>query len=415
MSGTAATVRGDAATTVLPPSGEPRPSPEQEGSNQVALYLWVSTGHPACERLGKRATSGPPGRGLFVNWLEQTVEEHHEERDVYDERDAPGDNQVDADADRRCQRVGVMVAGIGTGGRSAGAEIPEVEHPSEEEAGPDREQPHEGNLLISAEGALGSIGADLQPTLTQPSLTPLQLSGWEPLNAQGVALYMRVSTEDQDLAGQERELRTEAARRGWIATAAYAEKVSGTGKVERTEYARLLFDARKPGRPWTQLLVWSLDRFSREATFTKATQAVLDLERAGVRFHSLKEPTLDTPDDGRPNLGRDVLLALLPVIAAFESKRRSERVRLAMAELKAGRRQTRSGRPPGRPVRVTPEKRAAILRWKAEGLTWRAVAQEVGIPRGTCANVASKARRVALPNSAVPKGSPGPPEGAPIP
>jgi len=46
-----------------------------------------------------------------------------------------------------------------------------------------------------------------------------------------VALYLRVSTEDQDLAGQERDLRTEAERRGWTVAAAYSEKVSGTGKV----------------------------------------------------------------------------------------------------------------------------------------------------------------------------------------
>ncbi|MCI4369659.1 MAG: recombinase family protein [Thermoplasmata archaeon] len=219
------------------------------------------------------------------------------------------------------------------------------------------------------------------------------------------ALYLRVSTEDQDLAGQERELRAECARRGWEVVKVYSEKVSGTGKVERAEYDRLLKDARAPDRAWTHLLVWSLDRFSREATFTKATQAVLDLEAAGVRFHSLKEGTLDTPDDGKPNLGRDVLLALLPVIAAFESKRRSERVRVAMREIKSGHRRTRSGRPPGRPVRATPDKVAAIIRWKAEGLSYRLIAQKVGLPRGTCANVASRVRRGLLENPAVSQGS----------
>jgi DNA invertase Pin-like site-specific DNA recombinase len=126
------------------------------------------------------------------------------------------------------------------------------------------------------------------------------------------------------------------------------------------------------------------------------TDGRLDLEAAGIRFHSLRGPTLDTPEDGRPNRGRDVLLALLPVISAFESKRRSERVRVAMRELKEGQRKSRSGRQPGRPVRVTPEKLAAIQRWKAEGLSWRAVAQHVGLPRGTCANAASRARRGAL-------------------
>lgn len=176
----------------------------------------------------------------------------------------------------------------------------------------------------------------------------------------------------------------ELGRRGWTLAGRYAEKVSGTGKVERREYDRLLSDSRKPDRPWTHVVVWSLDRFSREATFTRATQAVLDLEKLGVKFHSLKEPTLDTPEDGKPNLGRDVLLALLPVIASFESKRRSERVRVAMREIREGRRRTRSGRPPGRPRRVTEELAAKAAALRAQGLSWALVAQRVGLPKETC-------------------------------
>jgi DNA invertase Pin-like site-specific DNA recombinase len=214
------------------------------------------------------------------------------------------------------------------------------------------------------------------------------------------ALYLRVSTEDQDLAGQRRELETEATRKGWAVAAVYEEKVSGTGKVVRTEYERLLKDARKPDRPWTHLLVWSLDRWSREERFSRAVATIEDLEAVGVKFHSLREPNLDSSDDGTPNMGRDLLRAILPVIASFESRRRSERVRVAMREIKSGHRRTRSGRPPGRPVRATPDKVAAILRWKAEGLSYRLIAQKVGLPRGTCANVASKVRRGAIPNPA---------------
>lgn len=201
------------------------------------------------------------------------------------------------------------------------------------------------------------------------------------------ALYLRVSTEDQDLAGQERELRTEAERRGWRIQNVYAEKVSGTGRVARAEHDRLLGEAQRSGRSWTHLLVWSLDRFSRAEKFTEATAEILDLEEVGVQFHSLKEPTLDTPDDGKPNLGRDVLLALLPVIAAFESKRRSERVRVAMKEIKEGRRRTRSGRPPGRPRRVTPELAARIRDLRVRGMPWKVIAQHVGLPAGTCRKV----------------------------
>ena len=224
----------------------------------------------------------------------------------------------------------------------------------------------------------------------------------------GVAIYARVSTEDQDLAGQERDLQREAERRGWSLIETYSEKVSGTGKVERAEYDRLLRDAATPGRRWDHLLTWALDRFSREATFTKATQAVLDLEKLGVAFHSLKEPTLDTPEDGKPNLGRDVLLALLPVIASFESKRRSERVRVAMREIREGRRRTRSGRPPGRPRRVTPEllERIRVLR-EERHLPWSQVAQNLHVPAGSCRkwfSDAARARAVAESGSPDPGG-----------
>ena len=197
------------------------------------------------------------------------------------------------------------------------------------------------------------------------------------------ALYLRVSTEDQDLVGQERDLRTECIRRGWEVVAVYAEKVTGTGKIERKEYERLLADARKLDRPWSHVLVWSLDRWSREERFSRAVATIEDLEALGVRFHSLREPMLDSSDDGSPNMGRDLLRAILPVIAAFESRRRSERVRLAMREISAGRRATRTGRPPGRPRRVTVEKIQTARNLRGKGLKWREIALHVGLPAET--------------------------------
>jgi len=216
-----------------------------------------------------------------------------------------------------------------------------------------------------------------------------------PLQGTRVALYLRVSTEDQDLAGQERDLRTFAEAHGLTVAAVYAEKVSGTGRVERAEYDRLLRDAARPDRGWDTLLVWALDRWSREERFDKAVGAVLDMEKGGIRFVTLKEPYLSTPDPDDANAGfaRNLLLGITSSVASFESRRRSERTRVAMGEIKAGRRQTRSGKPPGRPRRVTPEKEAKILELRRTGLKWREVAPRVGLPAGTCAAVASRARR----------------------
>lgn len=211
-----------------------------------------------------------------------------------------------------------------------------------------------------------------------------------------VVLYIRVSTEEQDLAGQERELREEAARCGWPVVEVYSEKITGTGKSERAEYQRLVGDAHLPDRPWTHLLVWSLDRFSRER-YIDAMGDLLDLEAAGVRFHSLKEPYLATPPPGDINaeFGRNLLVSNLSLVAAFESRRRSERVLVAMREIKAGRRRTRSGRPPGRPRRVTPELVSKMEVLRRRGEPWARVAQMVGLPAGTCRAAVWKSRKAA--------------------
>ena len=197
------------------------------------------------------------------------------------------------------------------------------------------------------------------------------------------ALYLRVSTEDQDLAGQERELRAYAASHQWEVVSVYAEKASATGKVEREVYHEVLEAARKPDRPWDHLLVWSLDRWSREERFSRAVLAIEDLEAQGVRFHSFKEPMIDSTEDGGLNMGRDILRAMLPVIAAFESRRRAERVRVAMRELKEGVRTTRSGRPIGRPRRLTVEKVRKIMELRAAGEEWSLVAQHMQLPLDT--------------------------------
>src|ERR1700691_1887061 len=168
-----------------------------------------------------------------------------------------------------------------------------------------------------------------------------------------IALYLRVSTADQDLAGQERELREYAISRGWNVGRVYAEKVTGTGRILREAYEQLLRDACEPlerggtwanpsvavisvgGRRWTRVLVWALDRWSRDPSFVQAIGSIERLEAVGVRWHSLKEPQLDSSEDGSPNLGRDLLRGILPVIAAFEARRRSERTQVAMREIRS--------------------------------------------------------------------------------
>jgi len=211
-----------------------------------------------------------------------------------------------------------------------------------------------------------------------------------------VVLYLRVSSEEQDLEGQRRDLRSYAGSRGWTPTAEYEEKVSARGLVEREAYGRLLADDRLPERPFDRVLVWALDRWSRDPSFVKAVGSIEELEALGVRFHSYREPTLDSSEDGTPSLARDLLRGVLPAISSFESRRKSERVALAMRELREGRRKTRSGKPVGRPRRVTPAVVERVEKLRGEGLTWADVARRVGLPAETCRRAAwllKRARR----------------------
>ncbi|HEV2449660.1 MAG TPA: recombinase family protein [Thermoplasmata archaeon] len=203
-----------------------------------------------------------------------------------------------------------------------------------------------------------------------------------------VALYLRVSTEDQDLGAQERELREYAGRRGWTVEAVFAEKASATGKIEREAWEQLRKEACLPTtRRFEHVLVWALDRWSRDRSFVKAIGSIEELELLGVGFHSFREPTLDSGEDGSSNLARDLLRGILPTIAAFEAQRRSDRTRVAMQEIKQGRRRTRSGRPVGRPRRVTPELEQKVRELRARGLKWREIAVRLRIPSGTARKV----------------------------
>lgn len=210
---------------------------------------------------------------------------------------------------------------------------------------------------------------------------------------EGVALYLRVSTEQQDLRGQEYDLRTYAARRGWKIACVYAEKTSASGRVERAAHEALLLEAQSSVRGWRRVLVWSLDRWSRDPSFVRAIGSIEQLEALGIWFHSFKEPMLDSSDDPATRLGRDLIRGILPTLASFEARRRSERTAVAMRELKEGRRKTRSGRPNGRPRRISAEQVTEAIKLRKAGTAWAEVAKRVGLKAETARWAVHQARK----------------------
>ncbi len=143
------------------------------------------------------------------------------------------------------------------------------------------------------------------------------------------AIYARVSTDDrgQDPRNQIAALREHAARCGLHVVTEYIERESASGRRTRPEFERMQSEAER-GR-FGVLLVWALDRLSREGTL-KTLLLIDRLARAGVKVKSVQEPWLDPASPMY-----DLLLPVFAWIANQESRRIGERVKAGLKRVRA--------------------------------------------------------------------------------
>lgn len=186
-----------------------------------------------------------------------------------------------------------------------------------------------------------------------------------------VAIYARVSTEDQDCSMQLTELRAYVERSGWPEAAEYLEKASGKAGSKRPVLARLMADAQM--RRFDVVLVWKLDRFGRSLHHLIENIQVLDA--LGIRFIA---PTQGIDTDNKSPVGR-LLLHIMGAFAEFERALIVERVRTGVAEAK------RAGKHCGRPRKVF--RRDEALAMRKAGSSLRAIARHFGIGLGTAARL----------------------------
>lgn len=151
------------------------------------------------------------------------------------------------------------------------------------------------------------------------------------------AIYSRVSTEDrQNVENQLQPLRAFAGALGGNIVGEYVDYASGASS-DRENFKKMLDDSDR--HKFDLLLIWSLDRFSREGISN--TLGYLErLKRNGIAIKSHQESWLDTRDDGIGQL----LLAVFSWIASQERRRISERVTSALTRLK------KEGKKLGRPA-----------------------------------------------------------------
>jgi len=195
------------------------------------------------------------------------------------------------------------------------------------------------------------------------------------------ALYLRVSTIDQNPETQGIELRAFAQQRGYEIVQEYVDHgISGT-KVRRPALDRMLKDAQR--RKFDAVLVWSCDRLARS---TKHFLQFLDeLNELGLQFLSQRE-AIDT--EGA--LGRAIVV-IISAIAELERSLIVERVRAGMRRAKL------EGRRIGRaPLDVD---RAALVRDRLAGMSLTHTARKYGVSR---ASVVRLVREAQTDNEAMP-------------
>ncbi len=139
-----------------------------------------------------------------------------------------------------------------------------------------------------------------------------------------VAIYVRVSTEEQAKEGISLEAQRERCikfceAKGWTVHKAYEDAGFSAGSTNRPAFKQLLQDAR--GSSFSNLVVYKIDRFSRNL---KDLIITLDeLREQGVNFTSVTEPFDTTTPIG------EAFFQIIGVFAQLERGMVKERVKLA--------------------------------------------------------------------------------------
>lgn len=192
-------------------------------------------------------------------------------------------------------------------------------------------------------------------------------------NSKSIALYCRVSTQDQHTGMQLEDLRRYATARGLTIYAEYIDESISGAVAKRPALDRLMDDARK--RRFDGVLVWRFDRFARSTTHLLT--ALEEFKSLGIDFFSYHE-NLDT--------STAMGAAMFTIVAAIAQLERSiMKDRVTAGVQRAMRTRKLEGKTWGRvPVdQAQPETLATILKLRKDGLGCHLIGKAVGLSSRT--------------------------------
>lgn len=210
--------------------------------------------------------------------------------------------------------------------------------------------------------------ADMLPVVMPLALCNKEVySAWHPTEEtmKRVAFYLRVSTAEQSIENQERDLRAVAEKAGWTIAAIFTDAgVSGSkGRDKRPGFDALLHAAVR--REFDIVAAWKVDRLGR--SLQDLVNTMSEIRAAGLDLYIHQQAVDTTTPAGK------ALFGMLGVFAEFELDIIRERINSGIARAKA------KGQRFGRPrVDLEVEARVRALLGQGHGILKTAALAGVG-------------------------------------
>lgn len=196
------------------------------------------------------------------------------------------------------------------------------------------------------------------------------------MSSGAIAGYVRVSSKSQTDRMQRAAIERAAVSRNDEIKTWYADRLTGDS-LHRPELGRLLSDTRQG--VVKRVYVYRLDRLTRRG-IRDTLEIVDELTRYGCELVTLA----DGFDFASP--AAEVVMAVLSWAAKIERVAINERIAAARVRVEG------NGGHWGRPFRMTSEQSEACLSLAAEGVSIRAIAGRLRVPRSTVASYLSRQR-----------------------
>ena len=179
-----------------------------------------------------------------------------------------------------------------------------------------------------------------------------------------VALYLRVSTNEQTTENQKRELEAICRNQGWTIAEIYEDSgISGAkGRDQRPAYDAMLKDATR--RKFDMVMAWSVDRLGRSLQHLVSFLDELNALKVDLYLHQQGMDT--TTPSGK------ALFQMCAVFSEFERSMIQERIKAGLARAKA------QGKTLGR-RKVGEAKEQEIRELRADGLGYHKIAKAAGV------------------------------------